>query len=347
MKILRTLPTFILSLLVFILEMLVVVWGGLFIYGNTSIPEGVTVDYVKGVWEPMAPFIFLTDVDRVKATGINTISIGPYTPNRLMSFLMKPLMAAVVKRAHQKGLAVHLAPVSWGPGFSADDPHLQMEEQLTKTAIEWAQFSEKYHVDFYSPQNEPDVVLGIEGVEGWVKEILPKVKEHYKGTLVLKLGTMMTEPDLETYRVRFATWGEYDPNRIVYLFFPESIGWDYLMVDIFPPDEMDRPEYFPEDLGRYLDAARDWADKQGNKGVMVGEFAYPRGKPEFLEIGEIMPGPLVTPEEQAQRTAEYLEVAMPRVEGIIYCGWVLPGYSLKGYPVEETVRNQFEEYSKL
>lgn len=346
-KVLKVILEILISIVVGFLGLLVILWSGLYVYANTDIPEGVTVGYVKGVWEPMAPFIFLADIDRVKEDGINTISLGPPTFNWLTSFIVKPLMAATVKRAHQKGVAVHLAPVSWGPGFDVHHPHPEMEEALTQTAIEWAQFAEKYKVDFYSPQNEPDVVLGVKGVNSWAKKILPEVKKHYQGITVLKLGLMVVEKGeggKGEYEVQFASWGKYDPRRMMHVSFPQSAGWDYLMVDIFPPDELERPEKFPADLTRLLDTANDWARKQKNKGVMVGEFAYPRSKPEFGGIAGIMPGPLVSPEEQAQRTAEYLEAAMPKVKGIIYCGWVLPGYSLRGYPVEEMIKEKFLEF---
>jgi hypothetical protein len=329
-----------------ILELAVLLWIGLYLYANLSIPQGVAVEYVKGVWEPMAPFMFILDADRVKGDGINTISIGPYAFNPVTSFLSKPIIGATIKRAHQKGLAVHLAPVSWGPGFSADDPRPEMESLLTEMAVDWAKFAERYRVEFYSPQNEPDVVLGAEGAEKWAKEILPEVKEHYSGTTVLKLGMIMVEEDVELegkYLLKFATWGEYDQERVVWVAFPKSSGWDYLMVDIFPPDETDRLEEFPKDLARYLEAANDWAEIQGNRGVMIGEFAYPRDKTTLFGIDDIMPGMVVTPEEQAQRTGEYLETAIPNTEGVIYCGWVLPGYSLKGYPVEKVVKDKFLE----
>lgn len=348
MKILKIILEIILSLIIGALSLLLILWSGLYLYGTIDIEEGVTVDYLKGVWgpSPMDHFGFFFDLDQIKADGINTISIGPLTSHPLLSFLYKPITAAIIKRAHQKGMAVHLAPVSWGPGFDVHHPHPEMEEALTQTAIEWAQFAERYKVEFYSPQNEPDVVLGAEGVNVWAKKILPEVKKHYQGITVLKLGLMVVEAGEGgegEYEVQFASWGEYDPNRRMYVSFPESAGWDYLMVDIFPPDEMDQPEKFPEDLGRLLDAASDWATKQENRGVMIGEFAYPRSKPEFGGIAGIMPGPIVSPEEQAQRTSEYLEAAMPKVKGIIYCGWILPGYSLKGHPVEKTIEEKFLE----
>lgn len=342
MRILKVILKIVDFVFIGILSLLVILWGGLFLYGNIGIPEGVTVDYVKGVWEPATPFMFLVDMGRLKADGINTISVGPWAFNSATNFLFKPMVAAIIKKAHAEGLAVHLAPISWGPGFNIHDPHPEMEEKLTQTAVEWAKFAERYKVDFYSPQNEPDVVLGVRGVNEWAQKILPEVKKHYHGTTVLKLGMMAVEPGGDgkgEYALRLASWGQYDPHRTMYVSFPESAGWDYLMVDIFPPDELERPEKFPEDLARLLDAANDWAQKQGNLGVMIGEFGYPRSKGGIE--AEITPGPVVSPEEQAQRTGEYLDAAMPKVRGIIYCGWAGTSYSLKGYPVEEVIKEKF------
>jgi hypothetical protein len=328
-----------------VLGLLLFVLAGLYLYANIGIPQGVEVDYVKGIWEPMAPFVFLIDMDRLKADGINTISFGPPAFHWSLNIAYKPIAAAIVKRAHKKGLAVHLAPNSWGPGFSVHDPHPEMEPWLTEVAIEWAKFAEKYNVDFYSPQNEPDIVLGVEGIEAWAEKILPEIKKHYSGTTVLKLGTMMINPDeggSYSYRVDLPYWSGDDAECQGYIYYPRTFGWDYLMVDIFPDDDLTHTGTFPENLGRLIDTAVDWAEKQENKGVMMGEFAYPRNKPGL--VASIMPGPEVSPEDQALRTGEYLDAAMPKVDGVIYCGWILSGYGIKGYPVEAAIKEKFVNF---
>jgi len=316
--------------------------GGLYLYVNTGIPDGVAVDYVKGVWGPTPTdhLGFLFDLDRIKADGINTISIGPFVPHPMMSFPYKVLTAAIIKRAHRKGLAVHLVPNCWGPGFDTSRAHPEMEEKLTRTAIEWARFAEKYKVEFYSPQNEADIVLGADGAADWAPEILPEIKKYYHGTTIFKLGLPIVPPgDKNTqYTVQLHSFGG-PGGMLMGIRFPETHGWDYLMVDIFPPNQPDQQENFLTDLSQLINAANDWAGKHGNKGVMIGEFGYPREKGR-IDTG-ITPGQVVSPEEQAQRTGEYLDTAMPQVKGIIYCGWAGTSYSMKGYPVEEVIKGKF------
>ncbi|MEA3356956.1 MAG: hypothetical protein U9Q67_00775 [Patescibacteria group bacterium] len=339
-KIVKTLGIIALSLI----SILILFWFGLSICSTLNIPEANQVDYIKGVWIPVPPdwFTAYKDLDRMKEDGINTVSIGPFALNHAMSIIQRPFVAQFVNKAHQKGMAVHIAVNCWGPGFDTHNPHPEMKDLLTKEALYWAEFSEKHNVEFFSPQNEGDVVLGRAGYEDWAQEILPQIREIYAGKVVLKVGNVMAaEPSEVDYTIRIES---FDPNGAfdVLIGFPDTAGYDYLMIDIFPPDHLEDNEKFLGDLERILLAAQEEVEKKNIDGVMIGEFGYPLEKPGLS--ASIMPGPISTPEEQAEYIDGYLETVMPLADGVIYCGWSMQGYGFKDEPAEDVIKEWFTKY---
>jgi len=57
-----------------------------------------------------------------------------------------------------------------------------------------------------------------------------------------------------------------------------------------------------------------------------------------------MLGPIVIPEAQAEYISDYLQSAIPKVDGIIYCGWSMKGYGFRGYSAEEIIKENFNSY---
>jgi len=307
------------------------------------IPKSNDVDYVKGVWmpDPRDTFKSYFEMDRMKEDGINTLSIGPFAVNHAFSVVQKPFYAAFVKKAHRKGFVVHMAVNSWGPWTDTKKNHPEMIDFLTKEANYWAKFAEKYNIEYFSPQNEHDVLLGKKVGAEWAQEVLPQVRDVYKGEVVLKVGQIFTDPDTDfDYNINIKSFTDEEMNMSVK--FSDVSGYDYLMIDIFPSDIEGKNDLFLEDLEDILSIANVEAEKNNLKGLMIGEFAYPLSKPGYSD--EIMTGAIVTQEDQAEYIGEYLDVAMSKVDGIIYCGWSMEGYGFRGYPAEEVIKERFNNY---
>lgn len=325
----------------------------LYIYANTDIPSGVEVDYIKGVWvvDPLDTSIAYNDLDRMKSDGINTISIGVRPADQsFISVLRKPFIThfhiiQFIKKAHQKGMAVHLVPVSWNSISDSPGSGLEMKDFLTREAISWAKFAEKYNVEFFSPLNEVDVVLGNKEGSKWVQEILPNLREVYNGQIVLKLGNFIIDDKNEAdYTVKIEP-GQYLSKEHLYIKYSDVTGYDYLIIDIFPSDTFYSSEKFPETLKKIIQTARDEVNKKGAKGVMIGEFGYRTGKHVLTPSYYIKPGLIVTPEQQADLIDTYLGTTMSLVDGIIHYGWAtMGGYGIKGDPAENVIKKWFIKY---
>jgi len=326
--------------IVSVLLSVVLLWIVLSIITPLRVPDSNSVDYVKGVWMPDPRDVFQSyfEMNRMKGDGINTLSIGPFAINHVFSIVQKPFYAAYVKKAHRKGFVVHMAVNSWGPWTDTKMDHSEMKDYLTKEANYWAQFSEKYNIEYFSPQNEHDVLLGTKVGAEWAQEILPQIRDLYKGEVVLKVGQIFTDQDTDfDYDINIKSFTDEEMNMSVR--FSDASGYDYLMIDIFPTDIEERNDLFLDDLGSILNIANEEVEKKDLKGVMIGEFAYPLYKPSYSE--EIMPGAVVTEEDQAKYIADYLDVAMPNVNGVIYCGWSMKGYGFRGYPAEDVIKKMF------
>ncbi len=323
------------------LGLIVIFWIVLSILSPFGIPEGNSVDYMKGVWmpDPREHFSAYFNMERLREDGVNTISLGPLAYNKLLATIHRPFISAIVKKAHKNGMAVHIAPNSWGPGFSHEDPHIEMEDLLTEQAIYWAEFAEQYNVEYFSPQNEHDVVLGCGFGAKWAQDILDDIREVYSGEIILKIGSVYCEADPD-YQIEIKSLG--DENSFWPGKFSDATGYDYFMIDILPfSDDVDR-DLFLEDLENILGYARQEVERKELKGFMIGEFGYLTEKPAM--VASIMPGPELTEEEQAQGIEDYLEVAMPMVDGIVYCGWTLDGYGFKDKLAEDVIKEKFSSY---
>lgn len=318
-------------------------WIILSITAGVNIPEGNNIDYVKGIWMATPPEQFRAywDLDRIKEDEVNTISIGPFVTNHAMAIIQRPLIAHLVKKAHKKGLAVHIVPNCWGPWTDIHKAQPEKKDYMTKEAVYWAKFAQEYNVEYFSPSNEGDVLLWNEGGGKWAQEVLPDIRDVYDGEVVLKLGHINADDDINfDYRIKIESFSQEEffmPIR-----FSNSTGYDYLMIDMFPSNEMTSNSQFMLDLEEILLIAQEEVEKKNLKGLMIGEFGYPVAKPEYSR--DIMPGIVVSPETQALYIGEYLETAMPLVDGIMYCGWTMEGYGIRGYPAEEVVREWYLRY---
>jgi len=276
------------------------------------------VSYMKGVWEPALPYFIAKDMKRIKEDNINIVSLGPiiHAPNLVVKILRQPLIG-VIKEAKKEGIAIHIAPQAFGPG-PPDPDNLDDEtlEEYTSKILEWAEFSEKYGVEYFSPLNEPNIVMHSERAIEWQNNLLPKIRKVFSGKIIAK-------------------WAGADIEHI-----QASKDFDGVMFDIFPPDKEEELEEFYIELEDTVKITSQEAKKL-NLTIAIGEFAIPVYKPE--RVAEIMPGFIVSEEEQAEFTAKYLDIVMPYYDGVIYCGWSVEGYGIKEKPVEQVIKEKFAE----
>ncbi len=301
------------------------------------------VSYIKGIWEPWPPIELAQDMERVKEDNINLVSFGPLVIYPAVQFFYEPLMFNLMKQAKKNGLAVHIAPQAFGPG-GAEPGNVDEKdiEKYTEKVIGWAKISEKYGVEYFSPMTEADYVLGPDRAVEWHKEVLPEIREVYSGKVIAKWTPRcgcVTDMDIGLLDCVAAehefgyNWTIATLQRVV-----ASKDYDGVMLDVFPPDNIEELETFHEWFEDSVKKTSSEAKKY-NIPIYIGEFATATEKPKFLE--KIMGGPLVSKEEQAEFTARYLDAVMPYYDGVIYCGWSLPGYGVKDKPVEQVIKNRF------
>ena len=321
----------------------IIIFGVFSISVRVGIPkERHYVSYIKGIWEPWPPIELAQDMERVKEDNINLVSFGPLVIYPAVQFFYEPLMFNLMKQAKKNGLAVHIAPQAFGPG-GAEPGNVDEKdiEKYTKKVIGWAKISEKYGVEYFSPMNEACYVLGMDRAIEWHKEILPKIREVYSGKIIAKWGWgECAAMDIGMDCVADEDQPEFGYNWKIAMLQRVVVSKDFdgIMLDIFPPGNIEELEMFFEWFEDLVEKTSEDAKKY-NIPIYIGEFAIATEKPEF--IAKIMPGPTVSKEKQAEFTARYLDTVMPYYDGVIYCGWALPGYGAKDKPVEQVIKNKF------
>lgn len=283
------------------------------------------VTYMKGVWEPDYLFSFpfmAKDMKRIKDNNINIISLGPpiHAPAPVTK-VIKLQVLRIIKAAKKEGIAICISPQAMGPfppnPDAVDDRKL---EKYTARVLKWADFSEKYGVEYFSPLSEAGLCLHKDRAIEWQNKLLPELRKRFSGKIYTKWANYHTPECIELLRA--------------------SKDFDGVMFDIFPPDEKELLEEFYIELEERVKATSEEA-KRLNLSIAIGEFAIPTSKGKLTE--EIVPGPVVSKEEQAEFTAKYLDIVMPYYDGVLYCGWLLDNYRMKGNPVEQVIKEKFAE----
>ncbi len=174
-------------------------------------PSGEPAVY-KGFWMPA---MYLDDkqqdmssVARLKDAGANIVLLGPNAKINSAGEVrfdvpedyIETRLAELAKRYYGAGIRIGFAietlyvtsfsegsPAGGPPAFPSDRASqpgfLNNYDQLVGRMAKLAQ---KYHVDIFSPMNEPDMKLGPAVASKWGQEILPIVKENYSGKILWK-----------------------------------------------------------------------------------------------------------------------------------------------------------------
>lgn len=150
---------------------------------------------IQGYWCSEGPNAYkdLNDADEMKRVGINTITFSPslshdqegnVTELRNSEIYVKK----TINKAHRAGIRVMLETTPMN--MAAVNPKVKnvklFQDQMTKYALKYADIAEKYNVEFFAPIVEPVHHMSAQEADEWLHELLPKIKEVYKGPVMWK-----------------------------------------------------------------------------------------------------------------------------------------------------------------
>ncbi len=255
-------------------------------------PSGEPAVY-KGFWMPA---MYLDDnqqdmssVARLKDAGANIVLLGPnakinsagevrfdvpedYIETRLYQ-LSKRYYGAdirigfVIETLYVKSFSDN-SPAG-GPGAFPSDKVSQpgFLDKYNQLVGRMAKLAQKYHVDIFSPMNEPDLKLGPAMASKWGQEILPLVKENYSGKALWKSAGGA----LDKYNTDFK-------------------GYDIIGFDPSPgggPFEQSMATY-RQALSNLLTIAQSRAARDNVPKIMVTEFGVWGGALSFTEEQKVL-----------------------------------------------------------
>ncbi len=240
---------------------------------TTSVKENyerMNLSFFKGVW-PAPGTIGKTldnDIEKMRTDGVNVICVSPMyiilSDGSLKSVGESPewdghaeeLYIEYIKKVHNAGFAVYLTidpvPVeplnSWQIEPLSGERKERFIEEFTQVALYWAEIAEKEKVELFSPMNEPETFLGDRDGVKWSKDILPEVRERFKGDVIVKFADIGPE-NLEKYS--------------------NLTGYDYLAIDVYDNDPDELRERLRVEI---IPRAVDLVEKYDMKGFVFGEM---------------------------------------------------------------------------
>lgn len=299
--------------------------------------QRMPLSYYRGIAEPQADAWrdMLGSSERLQGDHVNTIAIQPPVLASLQSGKQRRIAlegdAVAAPKAvvdfHQAGMAVFLAPTTGDylyPTAAATQQMTMMlstdavRKQLSDDVLKWAAIAETYQVELFTPLREYNLALGNEAASSWGQEILPRVRERYSGPVVASVV-----PNLNG---RPPAGESYDFEKLDYR------GYDYLMVAVSPEGDGFDAATWQSYVGDLLARAEAVVERDGLKGVIVGDFS------SWRENMGAAGAPVLGADGQAEAAAALLETTIPRAAGFFYYGWTLPGRGAKDAPVEEVLK---------
>ena len=284
----------------------------------------------SGSWEDLA-----NDAVRLRADGFNTAMISPpvLINQRAGGKLRVGLEGAAasastnIEDLHSEGLATFLAPTTDLPGFRPEvEPTDVTLGHLDEDAVRWATTAEQTQTELFSPLSEVNLAIGTDAAGKWSAQILPKVREVYRGEVVA-----IVVPDIASLP---AAGAPHDFELINYT------GYDYLLVDIFPKEVPYDETRFMAQVNEIMQRAAAVARRDGLKGFMIqyGSWREAAGV-------DTVDGPELGEDGQARSIGQVLGLAItanfPQLKGIFFQGWTLPGRGAKDLRAEQTLRDAF------
>jgi hypothetical protein len=331
------------ALLTALIGTAVLVGSLLYLNAQFDIPEAVKNEGIRAIEEPnfLRQFVATRDFPRMKETGFNTVVVT--VPNPLVSGkprvipLAQSAAAFIVKKAHLNGLSVMLVPeVTYEKAepslFSSD----VFKDELVDVARVWAEFAERYNVEYFVPLKNPPTMLGQKKAAVFAAEVLPEVRERYKGKVIADCGNGLLLESTEGVTPLFsACMSTNDRPANVYVAVPDIRAYDYVMFTFVPPAEVRNFDLYATDARRAISALKKAALRRGSGSVLVRGLTAPVSPTTFF--GETY-GPVVTEGQQAELVSRMLEAVSDLNVGFVLCGWGDASFGLKGRPAEAAAR---------
>ena len=257
-------------------------------------PPTGAVSVYKGFWMPC---MFMddkcqpmSDAKLLKEAGANIAAFAPtlmINPQGEVSFLREQMpmeeqlkwgdkrVGELAEKYYKEGIRIHLVidslyvndfsettPAGGAPSFpksSAEKPGFL--DEYNKVVEEVAKIAEKYHVEIFSPMNEPDMKLGEKAASKWGQEVLPLIKKHYHGKVLWKAALIQGAGPNINFK-----------------------GYDAIGMDPSPGGgPYGGIEAYDEDIEKMLNDALSWAKRDNVPYVMFTEFGVWGGALSFTE----------------------------------------------------------------
>lgn len=250
-------------------------------------PKG-TISTYKGFWMPCS---FMDDscqpmnsIDLLKEMNVNIIGIAPKIVinskgevNVFPMDFMEKRLSQIVNKYYPAQIRIFISPelgFSESLDMGGGEPKPIPKEAAAKPGFldkydiaiaNLAKLAEKYHVEMFSPMNEPDMKLGNSVASVWAQKILPVIKKNYTGKTLWKVGR-----------------GDSAGNEITFK------GYDILGIDFTAPggDENQSLAEFPSMTKKIIDGALVWAKRDNVDTVLMAEVGVWGGAIRFSEQGK-------------------------------------------------------------
>ncbi len=209
----------------------------------------------------IAPNIMINDKGEIKALPLDYLDqrLNELTERYYKADIrvfMSPELDYTTDLNSRSGGAPQPIPkdVASRPGFT--DKYSLLVEDLAKLA-------EKYQFEFFSPLNEADMKLGNAVASKWGQEMLPKIKDKYKGKVLWKVG-LGVDPQIQQINFR---------------------GYDILGIDFTaPPGAEDQSlSSFPAIVTRAIENAKKIVNRDTVPEVILAEVGVWGGAINFSE----------------------------------------------------------------
>lgn len=257
----------------------------------------------KGFWMPCS-FMedscqALNDPKLIKSIGVNIIGIAPNikinSKGEVSSFPMdfvEKRISDYAQKYYPEGIRIFISPTldfaedlnsrsrgeprSLPQGLTAKPGFMDKYNLIIE---EMAQLAQKYHIEMFSPMNEPDMQLGMVISSAWGQDILPKIKKQYKGKVLWKAGLAETVGKEVDFK-----------------------GYDVLGLDFSAPGgaETESLAKYPAIVRQIANQGLAWAKRDGVKEVVFTEFGAWGGSIKFSEQGKVTAHKIVFEEGQGK-----------------------------------------------
>ncbi len=287
----------------------------------------------RGVWMPALTMEILSgkkyhpmsDVETLRRDGVNIVGFAvKLAVNKdgslnvdLFNLHLQAAKEALSKY-HGEGFETFLTlEVSYGDGEGEPVPVPRevvekpgFIEQYNSLVLELAKVAQEYNVEIFAPTLEPDYYLGgLEFAAQWCRDILPKVREYYKGKLMVRLAFQ----EIALQKVDF-----------------NIQGYDILGICIYPFEDT---EVSRERVKLFIEEALKLAEK----------YDVPTVTTEFGIWGATLQASM-SEEKRAEAIRVVLEEGEGRLDGFfIFDPPVSMNWSLKGSLAEQVLREWYTE----